>query len=801
MKHMYKKGKTRQNMRQNISPESTIVNTLNTPYLIIVESPSKCLKIEKFLGFQYKCIASKGHLREIKKVRNIEDYRIIYGNVQEKENHIQWMKSMIDQFLPQNIFLATDDDREGEAIAWHICELFQLSIETTKRILFHEVTEVALKHAVNSPITVRMNIVKAQQTRQILDRMIGFQISPILSRLIVHDNSKYLSAGRCQTPTLRLIYDRYKESESKTEKVQYKITGTFFSHPTRLEAQLDTYMESEAEVNTFLEASKVHNHVLSFREKISKHLNCPKPFSTSHLLQTASSSLHMSPKYTMDACQVLYQDGKITYMRTESQTYANGYLDQCKLWIENQFGDTFVGSFSKLMNNDAQNPHEAIRVTSLEVSSVNYTDTKVNRLYELIWKRSIESCMSAYEYEMTPILISAPDSQYKTELEIPLFLGWKRLSTSLEKMKESQMNISRDIEYFRKYLGKTIQFKKIESTLFMKDLEAYYHEASIIQKLEQLGIGRPSTYSMLVETIQTRMYVQKQNIEGELFSGTEHALEKDGDIQTKPVQKVFGSSKNKLKIQTLGIQSIEVLLKYFQPLFEYSYTREMEAELDNFIVDPDKSIVDVCRNCDEILQKCLDPLKEFLRKQYRIDENHRLMFGRNGMYIKCETDDIEGNTKVTSKVVKPNLEIDFKKLEEGEYTLEQIAELPNDCLGVYDGALLYLKKGPYGFYAQLPGGSVSVDEYAKSLDPSSITKEMVIEWINAKKEKPKKESPILREITKECAVRKGKYGNYIFYKTKAMKTPSFVNIKKCPYDVLAETPDRILKWVQESLKK
>jgi topoisomerase IA-like protein len=177
------------------------------------------------------------------------------------------------------------------------------------------------------------------------------------------------------------------------------------------------------------------------------------------------------------------------------------------------------------------------------------------------------------------------------------------------------------------------------------------------------------------------------------------------------------------------------------------------------------------------------------------------MFGRNGMYIKCETDDLEGNTKVTSKVVKPNLEIDFKKLEKGEYTLEQIAELPNDCLGVYDGALLYLKKGPYGFYAQLPGGSVSVDEYAKSLDPSSITKEMVIEWINAKKEKRKKESPILREITKECAVRKGKYGNYIFYKTKTMEKPSFVNIKKCPFDVLAETPAIILKWVQESLKK
>ena len=191
------------------------VNTLNTPFLVIVESPSKCLKIEKYLGFQYKCIASKGHIREIYKVDSAKkNYKTQYSIIKEKENHVKWMKHIVSQFSPKHVILGTDDDREGEGIAWHICEVCNLSTDTTKRIIFHEVTASALKRAIEHPTTIRMNIVKAQQTRQLLDRIIGFQISPVLSRLLVHDNSKFLSAGRCQTPTLRLVYDRFKENEN-----------------------------------------------------------------------------------------------------------------------------------------------------------------------------------------------------------------------------------------------------------------------------------------------------------------------------------------------------------------------------------------------------------------------------------------------------------------------------------------------------------------------------------------------------------------------------------------------------------
>lgn len=809
MKKSYYKKRSTTNMNTNMnkttktSKTNTNINTSNTPYLVIVESPSKCLKIENFLGFQYKCIASKGHLREIKKVHNAKkEYAIDFQYVPEKIAHIQWMKSIIMQFLPQHIFLGTDDDREGEAIAWHICEIFDLSVENTKRILFHEVTAPALKQAVANPTTIRMNIVKAQHARQILDRMIGFQISPVLSRLLVHDNTKYLSAGRCQTPTLRLIYDRHKEFASKKERVQYKIVGKFLQHPNILTAPLDVCMESEVEIRNFLEHSKTFPHTLSMREKTAKTTAPPKPFSTSHLLQTASSLLHMSPKYTMDACQKLYQDGKITYMRTESQKYAQAFLDQTKMWIETKFGQTYLGNLEKVAHTDNKNPHEAIRVTKLDITYTDYQDKRTNDLYKLIWRRSIESCMSPYQYESSPVIICAPISQYSCVLDVPLFLGWKRLGSTLEEMRETQMKMSTQVEYIKKFIGRKVPYQKIESTLFMKDLEAYYQEASIIQKLESLGIGRPSTYSMLVETIQERKYVQKQDIEGETFTGNELTLEHDGNIQMREISKVFGASKNKLKIQELGIQAIDVLLQHFEPLFDYSYTSKMEADLDELMTQPDKSLVEICQTCETSIQECLKPMKELMKKTYWIDNDHQLVFGKSGMMIKhIKENEILETTKHEYKSLKPNLEIDFQKLERKEYKLEDLIELPNDCLGTYFGESMYLKNGPYGAYVVWGANKQSLAKYTKKMALTDITMSMVQKWLAEINSNDKAKSKILREITPGCSLRKGDYGHYIYYKTDAMKKPTFVNIKKCKLDLHNAEPDLILKWVEESLTK
>uniref|UniRef100_A0A6C0CPN7 DNA topoisomerase n=1 Tax=viral metagenome TaxID=1070528 RepID=A0A6C0CPN7_9ZZZZ len=774
------------------------INTSNTPFLIIVESPSKCLKIEKLLGFQYKCIASKGHLREIKKVMPAKQkYDIVFEPISEKIAHIEYMLQIVKQFDPKNIFLGTDDDREGEAIAWHICDVCKLHVNTTKRILFHEITASALKYAVSHHTTIRMNIVNAQKARQILDRMIGFQISPILSRILVHDNSKFLSAGRCQTPTLRLIYDRYKSAQNKSEKVQYKIQGDFFSHPSILHSTLANFMENEKEVKTFLEDSKSFDHIFDLGEQKSKSNISPKPFNTSHLLQTSSSVLHISPKHTMDLCQKLYQDGKITYMRTESCCFAQDFIHLAKTYVEEKFGESYLGNLEKITNFDNQNPHEAIRCTHLGISKTDYSDKKMNDLYRLIWKRTIESCMAPYTYYEYEAKITAPISYYKSDLVVPLFLGWKRLSTTLEEMNEEQQKKSMEIEFFKKYLGKKVSYQKIQASLFMKDLEQYYQEASIIQKLESLGIGRPSTYSMLVDTIQERKYVLKQDIEGEEFRGNEYILN-EKELSIKEVHKIFGASKNKLKIQDLGIQAIDILFEHFAPIFDYSYTSKMEEELDTFITNPNKKIEDVCGDCENMLKVCLKPLKDKMKKSYVIDDFHELIFGKSGMMIRVISS--EGSDEIKYKSLKPNLELDFQKLENGEYKLEDLLELSNDCLGIFENESMYLKNGPYGPYVIWGNSKLSIASYVKNIPLSNISLDMVITFIDKHKQKESK-SKILREINHNTSVRKGDYGNYILFKTDKMKKPIFINLKKCPHDPLEDSIDIINEWVQETLNK
>lgn len=779
------------------SNDAKKINILNTPYLVIVESPSKCLKIEKYLGFQYKCIASKGHLREITKVMSAKHhYNPIFNIIPEKLSHVEWMKSIVAQFEPKHIFIGTDDDREGEGIAWHICEVCNLDIATTHRILFHEITESALKCAVKNPMCIRMNIVKAQQARQILDRMIGFKISPILSRLLVHDNSKFLSAGRCQTPTLRLIYERHQEYAHKKTCVQYKISGSFFRHPSLLSATLDNNLNTENEVKDFLNKSINHAHILTIEDKKQKISVAPKPFNTSNLLQTSSSVLHISPKHTMDICQKLYQDGKITYMRTESKKYAQAFVQLLNTYITNSYDEFYIGNNEQITNFDNQNPHEAIRVTNLNASITDYSDKKMNDVYRLIWKRTVESAMKEYEYQEYPIQISAPVSSYKSSLQIPTFLGWKRVTATTESMQNEQQQKSMDISFYKNYLGKNIPFQKIEASLFVKDSENYYQEASIIQKLESLGIGRPSTYSMLVDTIQQRKYVLKQNIEGEEYKGNEFILDENG-IQPLPVCKVFGASKNKLKIQELGLQAVELLYHHFQPLFDYSYTSQMESELDMFITDHEKRIEDVCSNCEQIINTCLKPLKDKLKQSYPIDDEHELVFGKAGMMVKVISQSTD--EKPIFKSLKPNFELDFEKLQKKEYCIEDLVEIKDDSLGIFENETMYLKNGPYGTYLTWGANKLSIGNYTKTMALKDISIDFAIECIEKNRDKGQ-DKHILRHINEHMTVRNGKYGPYLFYKTNDMKKPKFINLKKCPHNALEESVELLLEWVRTTQK-
>lgn len=793
MKRRVYKKKEPYNTKKETTPLSTHVNTLNTPFLVIVESPSKCKKIESFLGFQYKCIASKGHIRELKKVS--KDYTPDFEIIEEKANHVTWMKQIVAQFQPEHIFLGTDDDREGEAIAWHICKVCGLSEENTRRILFHEVTESALKHAVANPIRIRMNIVKAQQTRQIIDRMIGFRISPVLSRMVSHDQTNFLSAGRCQTPTLKLIYDRKVENDKRDDdSVEYKIEGSFFPHPSGLTAVLNKCIKSQSEVESFMEESKNHSHIFHIDNKATKTKPPPSPFKTSLLLQTANSILHLSPKYVMDACQTLYQDGKITYMRTESITYAKGFLSQCKSFVEGEYGASYVGQLDRLENTDNNNPHEAIRVTYLTTLHTDYEDKKINELYELIRKRTIESCMSEFQFEHYKVQISAPlDYTYTSSIEVPTFLGWKRFSTRPDEMIETQVKLSNDIQYWKRVQDKSAPFTKIAGFLHMTECDRYYNEASLIQKLESLGIGRPSTFSMLTDTIQTRKYAVKQNIEGREISGKEYILyHPHKQIETKEVQKVFGAAKNKLCIQDLGMQVIHKL-DGFASIFEYSYTSLMERELDEIMEDPEKDWKKVCETCDDMITACLNPLQVKMKTKYEIDECHSLIFGKSGMVVQYHQ---EGEEK-SYKTVKQSLDLDFDKLENKEYTLEDILEIKNECLGKFENEDVYLKKGKFGPYITYGNTTLSVKTLVtkdKRMDQLTIAD--VEKFIHLKKTiKDSSSTSIIRVLSEHASVRKGKFGHYIFYKTADMKKPSFINLNQCPYNVLEDDSDKICPWI------
>jgi DNA topoisomerase-1 len=780
---------------------STKVIIQNTPYLIIVESPSKCPKIEKFLGFQYKCIASKGHIRELVKVGSAKQlYTPTYEPIQEKLSHMSFMKTIVSQFPPENIFLGTDDDREGEAIAWHICEVCDLPPGMIKRILFHEVTQPALKRAISNPIHIRMNIVHAQQARQVLDRMIGFKISPILSRLVVHESAKYLSAGRCQTPTLRLVYDRNQESASK-ETVQYhKVKGTFFQEPTTILANLQTPFPTEESLVDFLEKSKTYSHIFHLKEKKEKHLNPPKPFNTSALLQNASSYLSISPKRVMECCQTLYQEGYITYMRTDSTHYSKEFLTQMKEFLISKYGESFVGDFRTIEHANDQNPHEAIRATNVGIYQVDHEDKKVSDVYQLIWKRTVESCMSAYVYYDHGIEIEAPmDSMYHGSVEEPIRWGWKRVSSPSSTV-DTKANsntaaaaIHQQLQYLNHYQNKAVPFRKIESSLHVQNMEKHYNEAGLIQTLEQLGIGRPSTYSMLIDTIQERKYVKKQDIEGTTYKFNEYSLMYPNEMNSKSITKRFGDAKNKLCIQPIGEQSIQVLYEHFPALFDYAYTRDMETQLDYLVEHPEVPWYTVVQQCDKVIQTCLKPMTNKMRKVYSIDDQHELLFGKNGAVIRMK------DTK-QYKSVNPKYEIDFGKLERGEIPLGELLELPTDCLGTYQNESLHIKKGPYGAYVSWGDKKASIEKLVNSKTPlTSITLEMVVNYLE--KKEGQSNSSILRVYDQTMSLRKGKgkRGNYLFYKTDAMSEPTFLNIRKCPYDVLNDEPDLIIGWAQDNI--
>jgi DNA topoisomerase-1 len=761
--------------------------------LLIVESPSKCSKIESFLSC--KCISSKGHLRELKVLPKPGE-NPVFDIIDEKKTHIETMRKVIKKYVVRDIYIATDDDREGEAIAWHICQVFGLPVDTVKRIIFHEVTKAALEKAVSTPGLINMALVRAQQARQVLDLTVGYRVSPILWKYLYRNRESSLSAGRCQTPALRLVYDNYKEKKDITQT--YKVGGLFF--PKKILFELTKEFDSQKDVMTFLESSKGFRYELLKEKLVKKEVveGAPRPFHTSGLLQAASSQLRMSPKEVMSGCQQLYQDGHITYMRTESQQFCAEYLGEVRGFIENGFGQSYVGDLDKLENRDSGNPHEAIRATHLEVRKVEGSNVRVGKLYELIWRNSVASCMAVYRGEQTSIYMSSPlaGAYYVHKVDVPVFMGWRGLDSSVDVVKEQAAGAAL-VLYMKSQ--KEVICQRVSAEVAIHGKKTHFTEASLIKKLEDIGIGRPSTFASLVDTIIERGYVKKGDIEGTNLSIMEYVLEGDSIIE-KAVEKKVGGEKGKLVIQPVGITVAEFLTEHFGSLFAYDYTREMELDLDKIATNTEGS-KDICKNCNDEIERLIQPVEK--RRFVIKDSSDVVVFGRYGLMIQS------GGSK-NCRSVKEG--IDMGRLSRGEYTLDELVEKKESRgIGEYLGSAVSVAKGPFGWYVAykemkmgcktlLTGVSDEDVQNKKTVVEEEPNDEEVynafVKYMETKDTPKDGVAGMIRELTPELSIRNGKYGGYIFYKTPSMKKPKFFSLKGFKESYRFCQKDVLMEWIR-----
>jgi DNA topoisomerase-1 len=781
--------------------------------LLIVESPSKCKKIEEYLGPDYKCIATKGHIRTLKNLKSIKtkgNFEPTYEIDKTKMEHIDKIKSIIESYSHGTILLATDDDREGEAIAWHICQVFHLPL-TTPRIIFHEITRPALLQAVSKPIALNMSLVFSQQTRQILDMIIGYKISPFLWKYLYNDKKKSLSAGRCQTPALRLVYEHEKSQQQLDTK--YKTTATFFEPLYKFELDHDYLLEED--MFRFLQASIGFEYRLSIKPKKESISKSPRPLNTSSLLQSASSQLHYSPKYTMSLCQTLYQKGHITYMRTENTKYSQEFIKDACQYISKKWGDSYIGSTEMPLVSGPENPHEAIRCTHLEIEHIDDSEP-LNTMYRFIRKITIESCMADAVYDVTKIAITAPEERmYLHTIEIPRFLGWKKFSLD-SSFKGQQETETAKLFFFSSLSSKTkIRPNKIDSIVSVQRKQPHYTEASLIHTLEKLGIGRPSTFAMMVETIQEHGYVERKDIDGVKTKCLEFEWTADEGLVKIQQEKVFGQEKNKLVITSVGILTIEFLLKHFDTIFSYNYTKKMETLLDEVFssgtATGEEDRKNLCKDCYEQIKECSTPLLNIEKKTYPIGE-YELVFQGYGASLRRVLED----GTIEYKNVKKDVDIDLERLEGGDYTLEELMEIGEKNLGEYEGHPMFVKNGKYGPYVEWGKNRESIKGLLTGLGKTleSVTIDDVLSMIQLKKEeeeergnsvrsRPKMPSiktsnpNILRYITADLSIRKNtKTGKpYIFYRRADMSKPQFFSLGKFT-TTYAECDLKVLKeWI------
>tara|TARA_R110002072_G_scaffold22_13_gene153 strand:+ start:785 stop:3187 length:2403 start_codon:yes stop_codon:yes gene_type:complete len=793
--------------------------------LIIVESPAKCKKIEKYLGANYKCVGSFGHLTELNKLEQINflDFSLKYSIIPSKTEHISKIKKEIQN--SKEVIIATDDDREGEAIGWHICNLFNLNINNTKRILFNEITETALKKAITNPTTLNLDLINAQKARQVLDLIVGYKITPLLWKTFVSNTKNALSAGRCQTPALNLVYDNYLELEGNNGEKGFNINGYFTKKS--LNFTLSNKFKTNEIVKDFLEESIRFNHIYKQKQIKNNDKNPPEPLTTSGLQQQSNNNHGYSPKDTMNICQKLYEAGLITYMRTDSKNYSKDFIECVEQYIINKYDINYFNKENNYCNEErknnvkneiineskdvkskdvkAQEAHESIRPTKVDIEYLdsNEWSSKERNIYHLIWKISIQSLMTNYKCKILEANISCPfEMNYVYNAELSVFLGFK----IIEYNKKEHEEMEKIFNYLKSLNEMPIDYNKIIVKELLYNFKQHYNEAKLVQLLEKKGIGRPSTFASLVEKIQTRGYVKRENIEGKKLLCKHYELV-EKEITIKEEEKEFGNEKNKLVIQDIGILVIDYLKNNFSQIFNYEYTKLMEEKLD-LIANDEETYYNLLNISNKQLDEVLTNIT-IEKHQFKIDNQHTYLIGKNGPVIRKVFD---GKTEFIS--VKDNINLDYLRENQGSYNIDhlidnekmkKISEKKKDnIVGNYKNEPILLKKGKFGLYLEYNKKNYSLPKECNFSKFKTKTNEgkdnITIEEAIIIIQNSDNNKDNTRIINDNLSIRTSNYGYYAMYKTKTMRKPQFYSLKDCELNIQLCDDSAILNWINDKYK-
>ena len=716
--------------------------------LVIVESPAKAKTIEKYLGKNFKVTSCYGHIRDLpkddKSIDKENGFKPSYIPSPDKKNVIKELKSLKKN--SSKVYLATDNDREGEAIAWHLKELLKLNEEEYERIVFREITKKAVLNSIQNPTKIDMDLVNAQQARRVLDRLVGFEISPILWKKI----KRGLSAGRVQSVAVKFVVDRENEISTFIPKSSYKTTAIFSLNNNSFSAELNTRFENKDESESFLNQCIDSNFKVKNIEKKPSKRSPSATFTTSTLQQEASRKIGFSPSLTMSTAQRLYEAGHITYMRTDSVNLSEEALDNSKNVIESNYGNNyFKRRIFKTKSNSAQEAHEAIRPTNFSIDNAGKTESE-KKLYNLIWRRTLASQMSDSMFERTVVNISNDTSyNFKASGEIMIFDGFLKL-----------YNEKNDNEKLLPKLEKNSLLNTEEilcKQVFTKH-PPRYSEASLIKKMEDSGIGRPSTFAETIRKIKEREYVIKEERDGKIINSNEIKLETN-KISHNIKEEKTGFEKNKIYPTNMGMFVTEFLNENFNSSFmDYSFTAKTESQLDQ-IAYKGRNWINMIEEFYSIFSQLSENVPD---ERYQLEKNlgdfeGKKMIARVAKFgpviqigEKDDTDDgfpkyfnISSDKLIRHISINEALEIINKKVENNS--------LPSF---EYQNGSIELKNGRYGFYIRFNNKNFKIDK-EKYPEPKNITKEEAINIVNTPIEKSK---DILKEFDNGLQIRLGKYG-------------------------------------------